>query len=99
KALEELFGQANFIIISLGRLHRQLEGDCVKASGGGRVREQNIFERRRLKNSVVRKVHHEATRREITRNRETRIDCAAVQVELIVVPTKAGIYRPIAQAD
>src|ERR1700732_3074048 len=56
---EEGLRKARFVVVPLRRLDGKLEGDGIEHSGCGGTREQNVFERGGLKDSVVGKMQDE----------------------------------------
>src|SRR5277367_6788083 len=97
--LEEGLGQTDFVIISLRRLNGKLQGDRVQGCGCSGTGEQDVFEGGGLKNAIVREMQDDARRREIARDGQARLERLAVQQKLIVIPSKSGIDRPVAQPD
>ena len=70
--IEKASCSAEFEIITVRRLHRQAEKIRVEGSYERRTGEQNIFEKRSLKNAIVGSVQNETDRWEKTREGQTR---------------------------
>ena len=95
----ERLRHARFVIVALRRYHRQLNDIGIDQVNLERTRKQQVLERRRLEDAVIREVREQSELREVARDGNPRIDRLLVDDQLIVVPAQAKIQRPVSQAN
>ena len=94
-------GQAGFVVIPFGGFNQPLDVPWAGIDGFslGGTGEQNVFERRGLKNAIVGEMQDEVRGREVARDGEARVCGIAVQDELVMIPAEADVDGQVLEAD